>query len=200
MSALQTQPSALTPIPDVRPLERTAPTTGVIAFVTGATFLFGAVLVAYGVVRARTPVAMPALPWVFWISTFVVLVSSLMLQYAYQSAKLMHGVAAHRAILAAAGLTYLFVGLQAPGLLMLGEMSYTFRNASTALYLITFLLIGLHLLHVIGGLVALTRISLASEKHHYERDDVGQLRPMMIYHHYMTAIWFIIFTALLVLN
>lgn len=173
---------------------------GMIAFLAGVTMLFGAALIAYAIVRARVNWPMPALPWIFWISTFVVLMSTLLLQYAVMSARLMRGTTAHRALLAATVFTYLFMGLQAPGLVMLGQMHMPFHAISPALYYITFAIIGLHLLHVLGALVALSVVSIKSEKHHLNTGDVAHLRPLLIYSHYLSIAWVIIFCMLLVLN
>lgn len=187
-------------------LERSEPapgvvgTAGMIAFLAGATVLFAAVLVAYAIVRTQVAIAMPALPWAFWLSTFVILLSSLFLQYAYTSARLRHGTAAHRALLTSTGLTYLFVGLQAPGLIMLAQLSFAFRAVSTTLFVLTLIMIGLHLIHVVGGMAALSVFALRSEKHKYEGEEIGQIRPITIYHHYLAVVWVIMFCLLLVLN
>lgn len=205
MSAAQLPPLHMNP-PTARPAPAAEAeagrmgTVGMIIFLAGVTVLFLAIIVAYVVEHGKIRIGMPALPWVFWISTFVVLLSSVFLNYAIQSARMLHSTAAHRALLSATGLGFLFLGLQGPGLIMLGQMAMPFRAVSSTLYVLTFLLIGLHLLHVIGGVAYLTLASLRSEKHHYDSGDIGRLRPVSIYWHYLAVVWVILFSMLLVLN
>jgi len=188
-------------VPD-HPLPRATPQgyAGTILFVAGMTVLFAAALIAYVVVRAKVIISMPPLPWIFWFSTFAVLVSSVFLQYAINAARLGRGTTAHRALLTATGLGFLFLGLQGPGLVMLGQMNMAFTAVSVTLYALTLILIGLHLLHVIGGLFVLTRASLRSERQHYTGGDTGELGPIAIYWHFLAVLWVVLFSALLILN
>lgn len=204
MSAAQLPPLHLSEPSPGQPVEgvgaRPVGMTGMVVFLAGVTVLFLALVIAYIVEHAKITIGMPALPWVFWISTFVVLLSSVFLNYAIQSTKLMHPTAAHRALLSATGLGYLFLGLQAPGLIMLAQLAMPFRAVSSTLYVLTFLLIALHLMHVVGGVAYLTVASLRSEKHHYESGDIGQLRPLSVYWHYLAVVWVLLFSMLLILN
>lgn len=175
-------------------------TAGMLTFLAGVTVLFGALLIAWMVTRSGMRFPPPALPWIFWIATGAVLVSSVFLNYAVQSAKAGRGDAAHRGLLCGTGFAYLFLGLQGAGLVMLGQMHLAWQAVNTTLYTILLLLIALHLAHVIGGVVYLSYASLRSERHHYTDGDIGQLRPMVIFWHYMAVLWVILFTVLVVVR
>jgi len=162
--------------------------------------LFGALLAAYLAVRAKQVIPMPALPWAFWISTGAVLISSLILEYSFRSSKLGHHLAAYRALLGATALNYMFFAVQAAGIVMLLQLSLPFRGTSQPLYIITLALLGLHLLHATGALVGLSLASLRSEKHHFTADNIGQIRPLKIYCHFLAGIWMVIFCVLIFAN
>lgn len=198
MTALNTAPIEITPTAE--PTPGVSGTAGMITFLAGVTVLFVAMLIAYVVVAARTVIDAPLLPWIFWISTLVVLVSSVFLNYTVQATRLGRAVSAHRSLLTATGLGYLFLGLQAPGLVMLAQLKMTFLALSPALFALTLGLIALHLVHVIGGVAYLSVASLRSEKRHYESGDIRRLRPMIIYWHYMAVLWVILFSVLLVVR
>lgn len=173
---------------------------GVIAFIASSSVLFGSLLVAYLIGRSRIAIPMPAIPWALWLGTGIVLVSSLILEYAIRSAYLNHTTAAYRALLGATGLTYLFFAVQATGVVMLFQLSLPFRGTSELLFALTVALMVLHLIHALGALIGLTIASLQSEKHHYTSETIGVIRPLSIYCHFLTAVWMVIFCVLIFAN
>jgi cytochrome c oxidase subunit 3 len=175
---------------------------GVVAFSAAAGVLFVAAIIAYVVAWANktTTMHLPALPWIFWLSTPAVLLSSLFLDYAGRSARAAHGVAAHRALLTATGMGFFFIGLQAPGMIMLGQMNLPFQAVSPTMYALMFVLIGLHLVHSVGGLVVLSAASLRSERHHYEVAEARQLKPITLYWHFVAVAWIAMFSMLLLVK
>lgn len=175
-------------------------TAGMIVFLAGVTVTFIALVIAYLVVAMKLRIDAPLLPWVFWVSTFVVLVSSVFLNFTVQATRIGRADTAHRSLLTATGLGYLFLGLQAPGLIMLTQLKMTFLALSPALFALTIALVALHMVHVIGGVAYLSVASLRSEKKHYESGDIGRLRPMIIYWHYMAVLWVILFSLVLIVR
>lgn len=201
MTAIQSnfsQPSFTTdPIPALlAPKHRTALT----ALLISGLVLFTGLLAAYGIFRADTPLPMPALPWIFWPSTAVLVLASLTLWYSVRSVWAFDGIRAHRSLLAATAMVYLFLGLQAPGLVMLGQLNLPFTFTSSTLYGITIALVALNLAQVIGGAIVLSWAALRSEKRHYEGKDITMLRPLAVFFYVATAAWVVAFAGIVIVN
>ena len=96
---------------------------------------------------------MVTMPKIFWVSTVVLVISSLTMQMALRSFK-QREMRQYRLLI---GLTLLlgigFVTLQIFGFLQLWEQQVTFKGAGAGQFL--YVIFGLHALHVTGGLIAL---------------------------------------------
>jgi cytochrome c oxidase subunit 3 len=95
-----------------------------------------------------------ALPKVFWVSTIVILLSSLTIQWALRSFK-QREMSKYRMLI---GVTLVlgvaFIVLQWMGFNALWDLKITFKGAGAGQFL--YVIFGLHGLHVIGGIIALT--------------------------------------------
>lgn len=95
-----------------------------------------------------------ALPKVFWVSTAAILVSSLTIQLALRSFK-QREMSQYRMLIAATLLLgIVFVFLQWKGFNALWDLKVTFKGAGAGQFL--YVIFGLHGLHVIAGVVALS--------------------------------------------
>jgi cytochrome c oxidase subunit III len=173
---------------------------GVTAMLLAGLLLFAGLMIAYLVIRTDVRFSMPALPWIFWGSTGVLVLTSVALQYAMKSLWFFDGVRSFRAVLAATGLAYFFVGVQSGGLVMLSQIRTPFETISPTLFWLTFAMVALNIVQVAGGAAALSWASLKSEKHHYEGHDIARLRPLAVYFHVATIAWLLAFAMLWIVN
>jgi cytochrome c oxidase subunit III len=168
---------------------------GLVFFIAVAGALFTLFLSAY-FIRMQMgdwrPLPVPAL---LWFNTFVLILSSVALEWARAAAKRdeMDGVTFG---LLGAGVTSLgFLGGQIVAWFQLANAGYGLASnpANTFFYVLT----ALHGLHVFGGIVALGRT--ANKVWHSER--VSQVRLSVdlcaIYWHFLLLVWLILFGLLL---
>lgn len=123
--------------------------------------MFAGLTSAYIVKKSQDNVVNVSLPNIFWWSTVVILLSSLTVQIAVKSIKAKEmqryrtylGITAFLGVLFAALQVYGFKNLEAHGIKLVGRNS----NPGASFLLV---IIGLHALHVLGGVVALVTIYL----------------------------------------
>lgn len=172
------------------------------------TAFFVALLVAYFLARlgqnpnltSGAALARLELPIWFWFSTLVVLVSSLSLHGAGRFAALDNPRLARRAYLATTGLGYCFLLLQIPGVTELYLRHRVLVDQHIGVYGIVFLLFGLHAMHLLGGLVPLTRAAMTLSKHPLDRNRRVDREPLTWYWHYLALLWFVLWNVLLLVG
>jgi heme/copper-type cytochrome/quinol oxidase subunit 3 len=183
-------------------------TQGLWIFVTSLSILFGGGLVLY--VAARTgwlghavksgaPVRV-GLPVWFWVSTFVILVSSVSLHQAVQWARMGLGVQARRALFLTTGLGWLFLVFQVPGLSTVIRTHRHLAEAHVLVYALVLFLVGLHALHVVGGLVPMTLLARRFAGAALEGPAAGRMRTLGIYWHFLALVWIVLFSFLVLLK
>jgi cytochrome c oxidase subunit III len=168
------------------------PRTGVLGvsiFTAGLGVAFVWLLVGYVVTRQRAGVASLDVPMVFWFSTFVVLVSSVLVEYAVLLAGRGMGKGQMRALRGAAVLGLVFLVLQAPGLVALLDEH---GPGPASVYRFTLVLVVIHALHVLGGMIKLVGLALAGPA---DRPTLARLRPLAIYWHFLAVVWLAMFSV-----
>lgn len=128
------------------------------------------------------------LPKIFWVSTAVMLLSSVTVQVAVKTfkARNMQRYRTMMAITFALGLV--FVVCQILGFLELWDQNVRFKGSSGAgqfLYAIA----GLHALHVIGGVVALTVMVIRSLTGRLKLYSAIPVEVMAMYWHFVDLLW-----------
>lgn len=172
---------------------------GVRVLLVSLSMLFAATLVAYVVTRIDNPVwrarSLPRLPPGLFISSLLILVTSVVLQSA---------VAAIRANRTRT-LTLLLdcAGVLGVGFLIVQALNWIALSRSAAgaggnaLYAFTFyLLTGLHAAHVIGGLVPLSIVGTRSRQNEYSSSRTEGVTLCVQYWHFLTIVWFLLLFAL----
>jgi len=130
------------------------------------------------------------LPTAFLWSSIVIVLSSISLGYAYFQAK------KDRTVLLKAGLGFtMFLALAFVFLQFLGyheminqELFFTGKNQNASvsfLYVISFV----HLLHLIGGMLALGIVLFRAFNHRYNSKNLLGLQVFSIYWHFMGGLW-----------
>ena len=160
--------------------------------------MFGGLTSAYIVKRNQANWQTFELPIAFWYSTAIVLASSLTMLLALRSFK-ERQMSRYRMLLAATMvLGVIFIALQilgfqqlwGKGLTLQGNVSYSF------LYII----VGLHAVHVLGGVIALVVMSLLAFSGKKRVYTSVPLEVMSTYWHFVDILWLYLLVFLLLIR
>jgi len=209
MSTLAANQSGAEPAPraagarEASPLDTVA--VGLRVFIVSLTMLFGGLLYAYFVartgrwdhdVKSAAGVGHIAVPVWFWFSTFVILVSSLMLYGALRTACIARAAASAKWLQSAALLGFVFLALQVPGFAQLIARHRALAAGHVYIYGIIIVIAALHALHVLGGLVPLTRLAARAAGFADPARLERAVRHMGTYWHFLAIVWWAIFTVI----
>jgi cytochrome c oxidase subunit 3 len=137
------------------------------------------------------------MPSMFWVSTVLILISSLTMFLSLHFAK-KSNFKAVKAFLAATlilGIAFAFSQFEAWDQLTSGQVFFTGSESNASgsfLYILTFV----HLLHLLGGLVALSVVFFKSLKNTYKPKNLLGLQVCSIYWHFLDALWLYLFLFL----
>jgi cytochrome c oxidase subunit III len=171
-------------------------------FIIADTMTFAACLVAYGFLRNATPdwprpfhsIANVA------VMTFILLTSSLTMLLAVQTAKAGDKAGAFRwtMITASAGVVFAVLHIR-EWLGLIGEGMTMFKNPwGTGLFGSAFFSVtGLHITHVIAGVIALTIVGLRYKAGRYNADDI---EIVGLYWHFVDLVWMFVVPFVYLLN
>ncbi len=177
-----------------------AGTLGMGLLILALSILFGASMVGYLIVRTRAetwpPPGMPRLPSGLWISTLIIIASSVTMQSALRAARRggRSGLRSGMLLTTVLGIAFLvsqtlnWTGLVATRL-----------ASQPNLYAFTFyMLTGLHALHVVGGLIPLGIVTKRAYAGRYSPDAHGGVKYCQMYWHFLAAVWITMFVLLVV--
>ena len=179
---------------------------GIWMFIVADAATFAALLFAYGYVRVANPDW--TRPFAFWpsiangiVMTVVLLTSSLTVIAAVLAAQAGRKTAALRWLGATILLGTLFAALHLrEWIAMIGEGWRPSRNplGGTPLVGATFFSVtGLHLLHVLAGVIVIAAIALGYRR---GRFDAGHLETTGLYWHFVDLVWMFVFPLIYLLN
>ena len=183
--------------------EFAAGTLGMRLFLGSLAVLFGSGIIGYVAIRVLgidEPLDMPALPSGLWLSTVLLLVSSVTMQHAVVAVR-RGRIGTMRAELAATtALAVAFLAVQAvcwvawaePMRAVIGQTAQRFML--TAFYVLT----GLHAVHVVGGLIPLTIITSRAMAGRYTPERHASIVYTAMYWHFLDGMWLVIFITLLI--
>jgi cytochrome c oxidase subunit III len=172
---------------------------GVWVAIAGIVMLFTALASAYIVRSASSNDWVPlAMPRVLWLSTTVILISSVTIEFARRSLKQQNDSRYGSWLIATAGLGSVFVISQYLAWRALARQGvYVASNPHSSFF---YLFTGAHGVHVMGGIIALTYLLLRTRK---KRNTVqGELRRVgaadaaTVYWHFMDGLWICLFLLL----
>ena len=175
---------------------------GLHLFLLSLAMLFGASLIGYLVIRlapTEEPWEVPPLPRAIWLSTVLMVASSGTMQYALVSARRGHGSRVRRAMTATLILGLGFLATQSLcWYLWAGplteQLSETERRFALAGF---YVLTGLHAVHVVGGLIPMTIVTIRSFRNRYTPDDHAGVLYCATYWHFLDGVWLALFATLL---
>ncbi len=155
------------------------------------------------ITREQLTVAAIHLPGAFWVSTAILLVSSVTIHFALKSIRAGRGRALVRYLIITTVLGLAFVAVQAPSLAALLQEHFELTAArssgagmNVSLLGLTFMLVILHALHVFGGLVPMVIITVKATRGAYTRENHEAVRLLVIYWHFLDVVWIAMFTVM----
>jgi len=167
-------------------------------FLSALGMLFAASILLYFLVRHSAPqwppVGSPALPQSLWLSTGIILVSSISIQLAL--AAIVRGN--QRGLSMGLGITLLlalgFIASQTVGWIALwpAEMEQHVKQFVATFMILTVL----HGLHVLGGVIPLTVCTVRAQQGAYSRNEYQGVKNLVHYWHFLGVVWLILFAVL----
>lgn len=172
--------------------------------IVGSVLIFTVLLVIYIVRKSGPDWQQIPLPGIFWLSTLVIILSSISLHEAANAFR-KERFAMYRYCLAITlFLGMIFMGMQGFGWLQMAERGLGMEDNPSAGFV--YVLSGLHILHILGGLVVMgyllneaTRNQSYVDSFVYSVNPPNQLKVklMTIYWHFVDVLWLYLFLFLL---
>ena len=206
------RPAALPP----RHLPRGTTELGMWLFLAALAVLFGSTMLGYVIVRisktrevlrpgttevAVSPTAPPLgslhLPAGLWLSTLIILASSVTMHLAMQNIRRERQAKFRGALIATLVLSILFCLIQVPSMGSLLVNHFRADASNTMLGLIFFLVL-LHALHVVGGIIPLGVVTYKAGQGRYDHEHYKPVKSVAMYWHFLDVIWVFMFAVLLV--
>ncbi|MGH2553550.1 MAG: cytochrome c oxidase subunit 3, partial [Chitinophagaceae bacterium] len=139
-----------------------------------------------------------SIPQVFWISTAVIMISSITLQMALRSFK-QREMRRYRLLM---GITLVlgisFIVLQWMGFQQLWDQDITFKGAGAGQFL--YVIFGLHALHVFGGLIALLIMYIKAYAGKTKLYSSVPVEVMATYWHFVDLLWIYLLVFFLIIG
>ena len=164
-------------------------------FLASVGMLFAALTSAYIVRQAEGNWVYFELPTVFYTTTFIILISSVTMQWAYREAKKdnLERVKILVTITSILGVAFL-VGQVMGWRELVGMSVYLVGNPSGSfLYVLT----GLHGLHLVSGIVFLLIVLYSTWKYRVHSKNLAQMEMCITYWHFLSGLWLYLFVFLL---
>ena len=160
--------------------------------------LFAATLSGYLAIRggaqAWPPPGVPKLPAALWISTVLIVVSSVTVQWAVRGIRRGFQASLRNGLLLTLLLGVAFLVSQSINWFSLVAVHFTAR---TNLYgFLFYLLTGLHAAHVLGGLVPLGVVTAQAWRGAYTAASHSGVEYVAMYWHFLDVVWVILFAVL----
>lgn len=185
-------------IPDVGQLR-----LGVILFIISLGVLFAASMVGYVIVRmspiaaAQGPIEVPRS---LAVSTVILLIAGYALQRAQKLARSIEFEQAERWLTVTAVFTVGFLVVQTPAMMRLVITHQIAMRDQVGYYGMTFSLIALHAIHVLGGLVPLTFYIVRSVRSGINSTHVRGIRLCALYWHFLEGVWIAMYATFLLVK
>jgi cytochrome c oxidase subunit 3 len=174
---------------------------GMVLFLVALSMIFAATIFGYFYIRSGTaawpPPGSPPLPRGLWLSTLLILLVSVAIQWALRSVRRnrqrsVRAALTTTALLAAAFLVNQALNWKAVRAAVVPPDSPALRYTST-FYILT----GTHALHVLGGLILLAVVTYKAFRGAYSSASHPGVRYSAMYWHFLDAVWLILFALLL---
>ncbi len=163
--------------------------------------LFAAFTSAYIVSRGQNNWIHFELPQLFYISTAIIIISSVTMNWALSSAKKndYRGMKMASLITLLLGLSFVFCQFKAWGALVDQKVFFA-GNDSNAAGSFLYVLTGAHLAHLVFGLGAVFVVWIKSRLQKYNSENLLGIRLCAIFWHFLDVLWVFLFLFLLFLR
>ncbi|MEP7110338.1 MAG: heme-copper oxidase subunit III [Ferruginibacter sp.] len=138
------------------------------------------------------------LPQMFWYSTAVIIISSLTLYLSHQAFKQREMAKYRSLVVTTLLLGIVFVAMQVIGFNQLWTRGITLTKNVSFSFL--YVIVGLHALHVIGGIIALVVLFLKAFSSKVRNYDIVPLEVISTYWHFVDALWIYLLIFLLMIR
>jgi cytochrome c oxidase subunit 3 len=164
----------------------------------GMLMIFASLTSAYIVRQKKGDWLSFELPQMFYISTAIIIISSVSMNWVLSAAKKndFKNVKLAALITLILGLAFVYTQFQAWGALVDQKVFFAgkYSNASGSfLYVLT----GLHLAHLFGGIIAIFVVWIKSTQQKYNSENLLGIRLCAIFWHFLDLLWIYLFVFLL---
>ena len=186
-----------------REAQFSAGTMGLWFFLASLAVLFASSVLGYWVIRlsagAEAVRDLPPLPRGLWMSTVVLLASSGTMHWALSSVRNNRLKQLQLGMLATTVLGLAFLALQTRCWVQWAVPLAAAIHQTQSRYILTgfYVLTGTHGLHVVGGLIPLTVVTLRAARGRYSSSFYPGVRHCVMYWHFLDAVWLVLFATLL---
>jgi cytochrome c oxidase subunit III len=172
---------------------------GVWLFMVSVIMIFGALTSAYIVRQAEGNWLDFELPTMFWVTTAIILLSSVTMHWAYLSVKKNNMETARVAISITAVLGVAFLVGQYMGWAQLVDAGIHLvgRDASAVSGSFLYVISGLHGVHVVSGVIFVLVVLVAVFKFKIHSKNLAQMEMCATYWHFLDGLWLYLFVFLL---
>ena len=170
---------------------------GLLVFLSAITVLFTLLIISYNgrILLASDWRPMPD-PWLLWLNTGVLILSSVAFQRTRRSARRGQIDGVRSGLRVSGGLAFAFLaGQLLASFQLIGLGYYASANPANAFF---YLLTGLHAVHLIGGLVAWGRTQARVRRGYSAAQVFLSIELCAMYWHFLLFVWLILFTLMLV--
>lgn len=164
-------------------------------FIASVIMIFAALTSAYIVRQSDGNWRVFELPDSFWITSAIIFVSSLTMHWAYLSAKRDNLETAKLAISITTllGIAFLIGQFLAWGDLVKANVYFVGNPSGSFVYVLS----GLHGLHIVGGVVFLLFVLVATFRYKVHSRSLAQIEMCATYWHFLDGLWLYLFVFLL---
>jgi cytochrome c oxidase subunit 3 len=160
--------------------------------------MFAGLTSAFIVKSNQTNFRLVEIPRMFWISTAVLIASSVTLQWAVRSVKIRE-MNRYRVLLGVTALLGIgFIGLQWMAFGELWEQNIRFKGSGAGQFL--YVIFGLHAIHVLGGVIALAIMFFKSWMGRTRNYSSVPVEVAAVYWHFVDLLWIYLLIFFLVIG
>jgi cytochrome c oxidase subunit 3 len=152
--------------------------------------MFAGLTSAYIVKRSQSGWVMLEIPFLFWISTLTILLSSVSVHFALKSFKKRDLDRYRKFLYLTLALGVAFLVMQVMGFYMYREMDIRITGAgSNASHSFILAIAGLHGIHVLGGIIALAYIAFKASSLQRREYNIVPAQIIATYWHFVDVLW-----------
>jgi cytochrome c oxidase subunit III len=174
---------------------------GMVLFLVALSMIFGATILGYFYLRSGSPTwpppSSPPLPRGLWLSTGILLLVSVTMQWALRAARRGRQDSLRVALVATGVLATAFLVNQVRNWEAVRAVLIPPESKAQTYASIFYILTGTHAVHVLGGLIVLSVVTWKAFRGEYCGAYHPGVRYSAMYWHFLDAVWLILFAVLL---